>query len=410
MKIVVAGYGSTGDTVPLLALAGGLQRAGHQAVLVADEGARTSASELGLDFRELAGSSRSVVTEGTNGFAEMMATGRVSPKAIIEFGRFHSREWIETMSDATEGADAIVCSALGLHHAASVAQDRRIPLIGVQLQPSLPTRDYPPPVSGLTHAPRWLNRPLATAVVGAGDLSFSHGVNVARRELGLPRLKIDWNQISILLAWSGVLLPKASDWTHPDTALTGDWYLPTSPQWQAPAGLTEFLSAGDPPVYVGFGSMGGFDNQTLRDALLEGLAGRRVLLSAGWAELTNTELPGDVHPVGYVPHGWLFPQCAAVVHHCGAGTSHQAARSGVPSIPMPFIVDQPFWAGRLHGLGIASRPLDPRKLDVAAVRVAVAEATSEDVRNRASQVAHLMAAEPDGVSVAIDKIEQVVGP
>ena len=64
----------------------------------------------------------------------------------------------------------------------------------------------------------------------------------------------------------------------------------------------------------------------------------------------------------------------------------------------------------MHGLGIASRPLDPRKLDVAAVRVAVAEATSEDVRNRASQVAHLMAAEPDGVSVAIDKIEQVVGP
>lgn len=408
MRIVVAGYGSTGDTLPLIALADGLDRAGHQVVLVADEEAGATASRLGLDFRVLAGSSRSVVTEGSHGWAETIASGRPSPRAFIELGRFHTREWIDTIGEAAEGADVIVCSALGLHHAASVAQDQQLRLVAVQLQPTLATRDYPPSFSGLIHTPRWLNRPLATLMVGAGDLSFSRGVNRVRRELGRPRFKVVWDEVPILMAWSPTLLPAASDWAHPDFTVTGAWHRPTPCDWQPPDDLIEFLEAGDPPVYVGFGSMSGFKGAaTLRDRILDGLRGHRVLLASGWAGLTDATLPGNVHPVGHIPHDWLFPRCSVVVHHCGAGTSHQAARSGVPTIPVPFTADQPFWTTRLRGLGIATPSLNPRKLTSEEVRAALAQATSAPVRQQAVTVAQQMAAEPNGVATAIEHLQRL---
>ena len=408
MKVVVAGYGSTGDTLPLIALAAGLRDAGHEVVLLADEAAGKTARRLGLDFRELAGSARAVVTEGSHGWSETIASGRPSPRLVSEIGRFNARAWMEAIGEAAVGADVIVASTLGVYHAASVAQDQKIPLIFGQLQPTLATRDYPPAASGITRAPRWLNRPLASFVARVGDLSFSRGVNLVRRELGRPRLRIVWNDVPILMGWSSTLLPASSDWGHPDFTITGAWHRPTEADWTPPADLAEFLDAGDPPVYVGFGSVSGFRGaRALRTAIPAGLSGQRGLLAAGWAELTNLPLPSNVHPVGHLPHDWLFPRCRAIVHHCGAGTSHQAARAAVPSVPVPFTMDQPFWAGRLHGLGIAATPLDPRRLGPDAVRTALAEATAGATRKRAVLVAQRMAAEPDGVATAIDRISQV---
>lgn len=410
MRVVVAGYGSTGDTLPLIALAVGLDRAGHEVVLVADQEAGTTAAELGLDFRELAGSARAIVTEGSHGWGQTIASGRTSPRLLAELARFNTRAWIDTITDAGVGADAIVASTLGVYAAASVASDLAIPLVFAPLQPTLATREYPPPASGLTRTPRWLNRPLATAIAAAGDFAFSRGVNQVRRELGRPRLRIVWDEVPLLMAWSPTLLPAASDWTHPDFTVTGAWHLPTPPDWQPPDDLVEFLDAGDPPVYVGFGSMSGFSSATaLRDRILDGLSDHRVLLASGWAGLTDTALPGNVHPVGQVPHDWLFPRCSVVVHHCGAGTSQQAARSGVPSIPVPFTADQPFWATRLHRLGIAAAPLNPRRLSGDDIRKAMAQAMSDSIRQRTLAVAHQMAAEPDGVTTAIDCLHRLIG-
>lgn len=408
MKAVVAGYGSTGDTLPLIALAVGLDRAGHEVVLVADQDAGTTATRLGLDFRELAGSAKAVVTEGSHGWGESIASGRTSPRLLAELARFNTQAWIDTITGAAEGADVIVASTLGVYAAGSVAQDLAIPLVFVQLQPTLATRDFPPPASGLTKTPHWLNRPLATFVARVGDMAFSRGVNQVRRELGRPRLRIVWDEVPILMAWSPTLLPAASDWTHPDFTITGAWHLSTPSDWQPPTDLVEFLDAGDPPVYVGFGSMSGFsDAATLRDRILDGLSDHRVLLAAGWAGLTDAVLPSNVHPVGHVPHDWLFPRCSVVVHHCGAGTSQQAARSGVPAIPVPFTADQPFWATRLHNLGITASPLNPRRLTSEDVRKAVVQATSESVRQQALTVAQQMAAEPDGVTTAIEHLQRL---
>lgn len=407
MKIVVTGYGTTGDTQPLIALASGLQQAGHQVVLATDEGAVAPAARLGVDCRVLVGSARTMVTEGSQGWSETVKTGRPSMRLIVRAARLNTKAWIETIHQAADGADAIVATTLTVYHAASVAQYRGIPVVFGQLQPSLETKDYPPPLSGIVGNPAWLNRPLAQLMSTAGDLTYRGAINKARRELGQPRLRLVWDELPILAAWSPTLVPPSADWTHPDVTVTGPWLPPVDADWEPPDDLADFLDSGEPPIYVGFGSMAGMDATRLRDAILDGLSNRRVLLSAGWADLIDVALPENVHPIGWAPHEWLFRRCSAIVHHCGAGTTHQAAKSGVPSIPMPFLGDQPFWADRLRRLGIATPPLNPRTATSAAIREAAQLAAVAELRAKAHEVAVQLDREPDGVSVAIHQIERV---
>ena len=94
----------------------------------------------------------------------------------------------------------------------------------------------------------------------------------------------------------------------------------------------------------------------------------------------------DVLSIGPVDHRALFPRSAAVVHHGGAGTTHAAAAAGVPSIVIPHAGDQPFWAGRLHGLGVAPTPLDVKAVTQDEVRDCVEQATAEPMRAAAKRL------------------------
>lgn len=97
------------------------------------------------------------------------------------------------------------------------------------------------------------------------------------------------------------------------------------------------------------------------------LPGRTMLGYAAAARRTPTllaaPLPGDVLAVEAVPHDWLFPRCAAVVHHGGAGTTAAALRAGTPQVVVPHIADQPYWGRRVAELEVGSVPLARRHFD-----------------------------------------------
>jgi hypothetical protein len=82
--------------------------------------------------------------------------------------------------------------------------------------------------------------------------------------------------------------------------------------------------------------MTGFDNARLLDALIEAMTARRALFHPGWSGIDPKALPDNFLTISDTPHHWLFPRTAAVIHHGGFGTSHSAARAGVPSIVTPF--------------------------------------------------------------------------
>ena len=109
--------------------------------------------------------------------------------------------------------------------------------------------------------------------------------------------------------------------------------------------------------------------------------------------------------IGAVDHRALLPRAALVVHHGGAGTTHAVCAAGKPSVVVPHVGDQRFWADRLHRLGVAPAPFSVDGLDGAVLADAV-EATAMDgsTRHRAAGLAASLA-EEDGVAAAVAAIE-----
>ena len=153
--------------------------------------------------------------------------------------------------------------------------------------------------------------------------------------------------------------------------------------------------------------MVGFDSARLLDALIEAMAGRRALFHPGWSGIDPKALPDNFLVIGDTPHDWLFPRTAAVIHHGGSGTSHSAARAGVPSIVTPFAGDQFFWAERLRLARIAPAAVNGRRPTAEAFAKALDFAAGASVRNRARALGEIMSAE-NGVAVAVAAIERVV--
>jgi sterol 3beta-glucosyltransferase len=180
-----------------------------------------------------------------------------------------------------------------------------------------------------------------------------------------------------------------------------------SPAWTPPAALANFLDTGEPPTYIGFGSMTGFDNARLLDTLIRAMAGRRALFHPGWSGIDPKALPGNFLAIGDTPHDWLFPRTAAVIHHGGSGTSHSAARAGVPSIVAPFAGDQFFWAEGLRVAGVAPPAVDGRRPTAEAFAGALDFAAASRVRDCARRLGEVMRGE-NGVANAVTTLERIV--
>lgn len=154
--------------------------------------------------------------------------------------------------------------------------------------------------------------------------------------------------------------------------------------------------------------MAGFDRARLLRAVIDGVAGRRALFFPGWSGIEPTALPANFHVVGPLPHQRLFPRTALVVHHGGAGTSHTAARAGVPSVVVPFAADQPFWADRLRRVGVAPPTVMGQKLDGASLCRQIDAALQPAMQARARALGAAMAAE-DGVADAVATLQAWLG-
>jgi vancomycin aglycone glucosyltransferase len=168
---------------------------------------------------------------------------------------------------------------------------------------------------------------------------------------------------------------------------TGAWILEDSTPFVPE--IVEFLAKGEPPIYLGFGSMPAPEgvSRTLVDAVRA--VGRRTILSRGWADLGLIDEAPDCIAVGDVSHQALFPRVAAAVHHGGAGTVASAARAGVPQVVVPMFSDQFYWASRVRALGIGSSVVGT--LTTETLATALREVLESAVASRSRSVAQHLA-------------------
>lgn len=405
VRVTLVSYGSTGDVLPMMALGAGLRAAGHRVITVGEEAGAEVAADHGLEFHALEGSLRELLKPG-QALALAIEAGHFTWNSLKSYDA-HDRARLALIQQVADGSDVVVGMPGAHYHALAAAREVGArPVLGV-LQPLAPTHAMTPAGAGLPPLPHVLRRPAGTMVQLAGWMNAKGPLNKARRSLGQSPIQDPTRDAFTLGAWSPALVPQPDDWPASRFLVTGRWHLPVR-DWTPDPALATFLDAGKPPVHVGLGSMQGFSGMPkLLEALLTGLAPRRIVLAADPGALSERELPENVHRIdGFVPHDWLFPRCAVIVHHCGAGTSHQAVASGVPSVPVPISMDQPFWAERLHRLGVGSKPLNPRRPNVELIQRAIAVAEAEPATRRATHLAESLSAE-DGVVSAVARLEEL---
>ncbi|MBN3833086.1 glycosyltransferase [Burkholderia sp. Ac-20344] len=406
MKLVIATYGTEGDTRPLAALGRALIDAGHDVRLLADAATLGAAAALGVPSAPLSGDiRRAIAPDGTLADAVRGRGGfNDTSKALAAIANANTAAWMREIADASEGCDAILVSGLASFVGLSAAEFRGVPAIGTGMIPITPTTAFASPFLPPGKLPRWLNRASHRFVNALLWQAFKRATNAARASVcGLPPRRHVWTDHPMLYGVSPALLSGPADWPSQVLAC-GQWRIDAD-AWAPPPELSTFLEAGDPPVYIGFGSMAGFDRAAMVDALVHALAGRRALFYPGWSDIDASMLPAHVHVIGESPHDRLFPRVSMAIHHGGSGTAHSAARAGIPSVVVPFAGDQFFWANRLERLGVADAPVAGRRVGAAALARAIAFAERGDTKARALELGARIAQEK-GLKRAVSAIER----
>ena len=423
MNIFIVTAGSRGDVQPYVALGKGLQAAGHVVTVCTCSSFEPFITEHGLmygymndDFIKLVDSEagRNAIEGGANvlGLAKSMITLMKDAKAL---NRDMMKDAWHAAQDANPDVVIFHPKALAGPH---IAEKLGVPaILAVPVPVIVPTGEFA--AIGFPNLPLGsrFNR-LSYALLHRGYHSYDDVVNEFRRDvLGIgpyskkvsPIQMANGAPIPVLHGYSELVWPRPHDW--PDHAwVTGYWFLEQDQGWQAPAELEAFLEAGDPPVYVGFGSMAGRKPQRVAQIVIDALqkADVRGIIATGWGGLDAGEVPDTVYQIDKAPHDWLFPRVAAVVHHGGAGTTAAGLRAGRPTVICPFIIDQPIWGARVYNLGVGPQPIPQKTLTVDKLAAAIGAATTnrtlrENARDLGQQIR-----EEDGISNAIALIEEIV--
>ena len=415
MRITIFAAGSRGDIQPCLVLGRGLQQAGFDVLLAAPRNFGNFVQGQGLRFHPLRGDVQQIMGGETG--RKFMERGGTNPaQSILAMRKMLGPIAIQMMEDALEAcrdADMLTTLAVFAPLGKTIAEIRGIPLVLVEPTPVLPTRNFP--------APGWLvqknlggvlNRFSGFAMLEVIWQWYRPFVNQFRKRFGLRKLNSsDFHHILVstplLGAYSPTVIPHPQDWSN-NVHITGYWFLDTSPEWQPSVELKAFLDEGDPPVYIGFGSMSGSNPELFAKVVLDALvkSSRRGVIATGWGGISVMSVPENVFVLDSAPHSWLFPRMSAVVHHGGAGTTAEGLRAGVPAVIVPFTVDQPFWGNRVKALGAGTETIPVMGLTTNRLAEAIQRATSDQkLRRRAESIGRLIRSE-NGVGNAVAIVKQ----
>lgn len=417
MHITCLTVGSRGDVQPFLNLSRALQKRGHQVRLATHARFASLVEPTSIEFFPL-GADPLQMLQSSAGQA-WLDSGQ-NPLALvsnmIRLGRPLIEQLIEETTAALEQTDGVVFSLFG-NLAYHLAEAKNLPSIMVHLQPVMGrTTAFPVPGSPSwpSHIPllgklyNWLTFYVAEQVFWQ---PYRSQVQRWRQTLGLPKLPFDGpyrqlqaNRLPFLYAYSDLVMSPPADWPN-HYHVTGYW---TQPEEEPSPALQRFVAQGEPPIYIGFGSMTDRHPQRLQEMVINtvGNLNQRAIILKGWAGLSADFSDHDhILALDQAPHEWLFPRMRAVVHHGGAGTTAAGLRSGKPNVVVPYFADQHFWGSRVRQLGAGPSPIPRKSLSEENLTAALHLALNDkEMQNKAAAVGqHLR--EENGVMRAVHLIE-----
>lgn len=424
MKVLIATIGTRGDVEPFLALAVGLQERGHEVAICtsAKFHGRITAYNIKafrLDSGLLDMLDSDLGQASVASLNSLWGVARTIPKVIRQVGPIQQRMIDDCWQAMTLFRPDMVVYHPKLFSFPAFAAVTKIPVALAMLCPfQVPTSERP------LFGPS-LNKYANRATYRIVQWLTRHGTNHYLREWrkqndtrGLSRSstpsQIDsTHPIHVLHAFSEAVFPRPRDWPESAT-VTGYWFLSDTTKerkdWAPSESLTSFLNSGQPPVYFGFGSIKGVDPKRITEIILAAIkhTGIRAVLAHGWGGITKVNNSESICTIDEVPHEWLFPRMAAVVHHGGAGTTAAGLRAGCPTLICPIGLDQPFWGTCVEKIGAGLKTVPQRKLTAKILSESIQRVMSnESFRVAALEVAERIRRE-NGVENAIETIESIL--
>lgn len=407
MKIIVVGWGTTGDVYPLLALSERLSIE-HQVRVCAPSIYIDKISQIGTDYYQVG------TTFDLTEFHQTMDSlikmrDPMAPLVLIakEGILRHGEKWYHDCLEAMKGYDLVICHSIDIP-AQEAAIRLGIPWITVTYCPGfIKTPDNAP-----YPFPNW-SRTFNRFIWSMVRFRLRHVIDPLFNQFitsvgGNPRSSVASDEMYSphlnLIAASPAISTSAELPSNHKT--TGVWSLPEQ-DYKPPANLVDFIEEGPPPIIISFGSMGGSDGTETTQILIDAIriTDQRAIIQAGWGLLGSQDTEKDIYFTDYVPHNWLFPKGSCVIHHGGAGTTAAVCKAKVPSIVVPHIADQFYWGKRLSNIGVAPKSLPRRNLTAKRLAGRIQQVMNTPAMSEKAESLGTQMDSEDGLTTAVNLIE-----
>ena len=413
-RVLILTFGSRGDVQPFVALGAVLAQRGHEVTVCTGQGFDELITSRGLRSNPLSIDIRDVLDAPEVQAAMKSFRGWI--RAFRANRSLMQRQMDDMWAVVQQESPNMIVYHPKAFAAPYFARALGVAAIPAFLQPAfVPTGAFPNPIFPLPDLGSFGNR-LTGRLMGSLT-RFGYGSLLRPWLARTPAVPASPSlnamggyhpksrPIPILHAHSRHVVPKPADW-GPDIHVTGYWFTDPDSDWVPPDDLARFLASGPPPAYVGFGSMPQQEGSDPSEAVLAAIrtTNTRAIIATGWGALSDAATSDNVHVLKSAPHDWLFPKCSAVVHHGGAGTTHEGLRWGRPSLVCPVFGDQPFWGRRVAALRAGPAPVPFRRLTADKLSDALAALQDSGSEAAAKALGERIRSE-NGTETAADLIE-----
>ncbi|EXK27256.1 hypothetical protein FOMG_16318 [Fusarium oxysporum f. sp. melonis 26406] len=422
LNIVLQIVGSRGDVQPFIALGNELQKHGHRVRIASHDVFADFVRQSNLEFYPAGGDPSDLMAymvknPGLIPSVSSLMAGDISRKQdMVE--EMLDKFWLSCIEpDPISGvpfiAEAIISNPPSFAHI-HLAEALGIPLHLMFTMPYSPTQAFPHPLANIKQSnldpklTNYLSYGMVETLTWQGQRSLGDIINHWRRKsLNLDPISsttatsmLSDQEVPYTYCWSPALVPKPADWP-PYIDVCG-FFFREEPQYTPPDHIAQFLQAGPPPIYIGFGSIVMDDSARMTDLILTALrrCGVRAIISRGWAKLGEGSSDENAIFIDDCPHEWLFKYVAGVIHHGGAGTTACGLLNARPTFIVPFFGDQPFWGSMVAKAGAGPFPIRHKELNVDNLTNAIETLLAPATKTAAIRISETMQTE-HGVAQAV---------
>ncbi len=391
MKIACVILGTRGDVQPMIALATGLIKKGHEVIICAPSENEQLARKYNCQFVTFGPEIKKAIKENPE-----KQTGGVAVKISPRQGKKIIEDQIKLLPEKIKGADLVLGAGIvvGVHTAADIL---KVPYRLVVFYPI---------ILGTTKDDPFKNRMMFGFGRMIMNLMMKGFINKQRANYGLPPIKdiwAHWMGENVIVACDKEL-NTARDGLAFAFTQTGFMLLPSKNG--LPAEVDTFINSGRPPVYIGFGS-NPIVNAEKYCQIFEQVSkasNQRLIISKGWAEFPETNAP-DILYVDEMPFELLFPRMAAVIYHGGTGTMAAITRAGIPQAAFPFMGDQFENRNQIVKLGLGPKTCDFKKMTAESISSAISECVTDDKYKKNALEISQRLQKVNGIELTIQLIE-----